>query len=243
MSWSEPRRAVLAALAAGLAACLAACGFTPLYAPGSPAAGMGGRVEVAVVEGAPGFAMREELTSRLGPATAATHRLDVTLALEQTGVALTQQDVTTRYNVTGTAGYALVPLAGGPPVASGTVRAITGYSAPEFGDRLGLREPRGAARRRAAAGGGARRPDRAAAGAVGRRLDVRGLHAERRDAPPSPSRTRHPPARRAAARPRAAEKRPPGGRSAAARARGPGGTAPPVCPFGSIAPAWRRAAS
>jgi LPS-assembly lipoprotein len=125
MSWSEPRRAVLAALA------LAACGFTPLYAPGTPAAGMGGRVEVAVVEGAPGFAMREELTARLGPATAPTHRLDVTLRLEQTGVALTEQDVTTRYNVTGTADYALVPLAGGPPAAQGTVRAITGYSAPE----------------------------------------------------------------------------------------------------------------
>ena len=77
---------------------------------------MGGRVEVAVVEGAPGFAMREELTGRLGPATAPTHRLDVTLRLEQTGVALTEQDVTTRYNVTGTADYALVPLAGGPPV-------------------------------------------------------------------------------------------------------------------------------
>ena len=55
----------------------------------------------------------------------------MTLRLEQTGVALTEQDVTTRYNVTGTADYALVPLAGGPPVASGTVRAITGYSAPE----------------------------------------------------------------------------------------------------------------
>ena len=44
----------------------------------------------------------------------------------------------------------------------------------------------------------------------------------------APSRTRHPPEKRAAARPRAAEKRPPGGRSAAARARGPGGTAPPA---------------
>ena len=44
----------------------------------------------------------------------------------------------------------------------------------------------------------------------------------------SPSRTRYPPATRAAARPRAAEKRPPGGRSAAARARGPGGTVQPA---------------
>ena len=129
MSWSERRRGLLAALAA--AALLAACGFTPLYAPGGPAAAMGGRIEVAVIEGAPGFAMREELTGRLGPATAPTHRLDVTLDLEQTGVALTQQDVTTRYNVTGTADYALVPLDGGPPVAGGTVRALTGYSTPE----------------------------------------------------------------------------------------------------------------
>ena len=46
--------------------------------------------------------------------------------------------------------------------------------------------------------------------------------------PAQPSRTRRPPAQRAAARPRAAEKRPPGGRSAAARARGPGGTAQPA---------------
>lgn len=110
---------------------VAACGFTPLYAPGAPASKMAGRVEVSIVEGAPGFALREELTGRLGPATTATHRLDVTLELEQTGVALTQQDVTTRYSVIGTATYTLVPLAGGPPATSGSVRAITGYSAPE----------------------------------------------------------------------------------------------------------------
>ena len=127
MSWSE-RRGVLAALGA---AALAACGFTPLYAPGAPAAAMTGRVEVAVIEGAPGFAMHEELTARLGPAAAPTHRLEVALRLEQTGVALTEQDVTTRYNVTGTADYRLVPLAGGAPAAGGPVRAITGYSAPE----------------------------------------------------------------------------------------------------------------
>lgn len=128
MSWCEPRRTLLAALAAGL---VSACGFTPLYAPGGPAASMAGRVEVSVVEGSAGFALTEQLTDRLGPATAPRYRLDVRLALEQTGVALTEQDVTTRYNVTGTADYALVPLAGGPAVAVGQVRAITGYSAPE----------------------------------------------------------------------------------------------------------------
>ena len=75
--------------------------------------------------------LREELTGRLGPPTGATHRLDVKLRLERTGVALTQQDVTTRYNVVGTATYKLVPLTGGPAVAAGEVRAITGFSAPE----------------------------------------------------------------------------------------------------------------
>ena len=56
--------------------------------------------------------------------------------------------------------------------------------------------------------------------------------------PASLSRTRHPPAKRAAARPRAAEKRPPGGRSAAARARGPGGTAQPARFFLKRRVAW-----
>ncbi len=131
MWWSEPgsRRAFLGGASASLL--LAACGFTPLYAPGAPASRMVGRVEVAVIDGAPGFALRERLTGRLGPADAAAYRLNVDLRLTRTGVALTQQDVTTRYNVTGTARYALVPLAGGPPVASGVVRTITGYSAPE----------------------------------------------------------------------------------------------------------------
>lgn len=128
MWWSDRRALLCAAAALPL---LAACGFTPLYAPGAPASRMAGRVEVGIVDGAPGFALREELTARLGPAAAPTHRLDLDLRLERSGVALTQQDVTTRYNVVGTATYTLVPLAGGPPAASGVVRSITGYSAPE----------------------------------------------------------------------------------------------------------------
>jgi LPS-assembly lipoprotein len=130
MWWSErrTRRAILRALA--LPPLLAACGFTPLYGTGAPAAAMAGRVDVAPMQGAAGFAMRERLTGRLGPATAPTHRLEVSLELTRAGVALTQENVTTRYNVTGVAEYRLVPLAGGPPVTSGTLRTVTGYSAP-----------------------------------------------------------------------------------------------------------------
>ena len=67
---------------------------------------MAGRVEWRRSSAAPGFALREELTGRLGPATAPTHRLEVDFDLEPTGVALTQENVTTRYNVVGIADYA-----------------------------------------------------------------------------------------------------------------------------------------
>jgi LPS-assembly lipoprotein len=128
MWWSDaaPRRAVLVF---GLAA-LAGCGFRPLYGEGSPAAEMLGRVAVEPLEGDAGFALRQRLVERLGPATAPTHRLEVDLDLEQEGVALTQEDVTTRFNVVGTAAFRLLPLAGGPPAAEGEVRSVTGYSAP-----------------------------------------------------------------------------------------------------------------
>ena len=89
------------------------------------------------------------------------------LRLTRTGVALTQQDVTTRFDVVGTATYTLVPLAGGPPAASGVVRSMTGYSAPAspgasaFAAQAALDD---AEERLAYAG----RRHRAAAGAVGR---------------------------------------------------------------------------
>ena len=122
------RRGILVALLG-----LAGCGFRPLYGEGTPAAAMTGRVEVAMLDGAPGFAMRERLTQRLGPPAAPTHRLETALTLNRTGVALTQENVTTRYDVTGVATYRLVPLAGGPPVAAGSVRTVTGYSATRMG--------------------------------------------------------------------------------------------------------------
>jgi LPS-assembly lipoprotein len=120
-----------AAFTAAAVLALAGCGFTPLYDSATPAAGMHGQVAVDVIDGGAGFVMRERLVSRLGPADAPTHRLVVGVEFETFGVALTTQSVTTRFNVVGRADYALVPLAGGPPVLVGDVRAITGYSSPD----------------------------------------------------------------------------------------------------------------
>jgi len=131
MSWSErpPRRALLAALLP--VAALAACGFTPLYGEGAPASRMAGRVEVPVIDGETGFTLRERLTASLGDPALADYRLEITLDLKRSGVALTKQDVTTRFDIVGTAAYRLVPTKGGTPVAAGVVRSVTGFSSPE----------------------------------------------------------------------------------------------------------------
>jgi LPS-assembly lipoprotein len=118
-------------LAGAIALGLAGCGFEPMYGEGAPAREMLGRIAVGPVEGAPAFEMRERLTERLGGDAESDFILDVDLDLRRTGVALTQQNVTTRFNIVGTADFTLSPVAGGEPVLTGQVRNITGYSAPD----------------------------------------------------------------------------------------------------------------
>lgn len=127
--WCSDRRGLLSLALAGLA--LAGCGFRPLYGEGSPAAAMRGRFVLETPDGQPGFEMRERLLERLGPADQPVYRLSVRLDLDTEGSALTQQDYTTRYDVSGMARYEVLPLAGGAPVLTGTVTSATAYSAPE----------------------------------------------------------------------------------------------------------------
>lgn len=129
MSWSDPvsRRGVL-----GLLALLpAGCGFQPLYGEGAPASRMAGRVDVGLIDGKAGFDLRERLVNRLGQPVDPAYHLTVTLTLTSTGTALTRENVTTRFDVSGLAEYTLTPIAGGPAVASGGVRSVTGFNAPD----------------------------------------------------------------------------------------------------------------
>ena len=134
------RRALLAAVPA----LLAACGFTPLYGPGAPAAAMAGpRRGRRRSRARPASRCASELTGRLGPATAPTHRLDVDASTSTAaGVALTQQDVTTRYDVIGTA-----DLHAGAARRRAAGRQRRGaldhrLQRARVRDRLGLRQPR-----------------------------------------------------------------------------------------------------
>lgn len=129
MSWSEAATRRLA-LAAGLASFLAACGFEPLYDPGGPAAALNGQVAVDVIPGAAGFSMRQRLIERLGAAQTPSYRLAVDLSLTQVGVAITEQDVTNRYDVIGVAEWRLYGPGSSAPVMAEETRYVTGYSAP-----------------------------------------------------------------------------------------------------------------
>ena len=109
---------------------LPGCGFTPLYGEGAPATALHGQIAVAPLDGTPGFALHERLTERLGDATAPRWRLVTSLEIESSGAALTRENVTTRFDVTGTADFTLTPVTGGLPVLTDSVRAVTSYSAP-----------------------------------------------------------------------------------------------------------------
>ena len=126
---ARPRRR-RAATAAAVALLLPGCGFSPLYGEGTPATALQGQIAVASIDGTPGFALHDRLTERLGEATAPRWRLVTTLDIESSGAALTKENITTRFDVTGTAAFTLVPAAGGPPVFTDSVRAVTSYSAP-----------------------------------------------------------------------------------------------------------------
>lgn len=121
----------LAGVTAG--AVLTGCGFRPLYGEGSPAAAMSGRLAIAPIDGAAGFALRGHLVARLGDAADASHRLDVRLILAEEGMAITRENVTTRFNVVGRAEYAVTSTDGatdGKVATQGVVNALTSYSAP-----------------------------------------------------------------------------------------------------------------
>lgn len=126
----RPLSVRVATVGAALALLLQGCGFTPLYGEGTPAAALHGQIAVAPLDGTPGFALHERLTEQLGDATTPRWRLATKLEIESSSAALTQENVTTRFDVTGTADFTVTPAAGGLPVLSGRVRTITSYSAP-----------------------------------------------------------------------------------------------------------------
>ncbi len=110
---------------------LAGCGFEPLYGEGTAAELGQGRIAVGPLEGFAGYDCRQRLVRLLGEAENPTHLLEVNLAIDVESVALTQDNIQTRYRVVGDAGYTLRPLSGSGEILRGRTGALSGYSSPD----------------------------------------------------------------------------------------------------------------
>ena len=120
---------VLFALAAALA--LSACGLQPMYAGGAGGAVAQGlaAVDVAPIEGKPGWLVRNALTDRLGAgnrANGARYRLDVRLDDNLEGLGLLSDDTVARERRTLRARYQLVELSSGTIVLDATAGSDAG---------------------------------------------------------------------------------------------------------------------
>lgn len=123
---SGPRRR---ALMLGLAAALAGCGFTPVYAPGGAGAKLDGAVTVITPETNDGFAIRQRLQDRLGAPSTPRYSLTVTLATNETRVAVTRSQDTRRFNVLGRVRYSLTAMEDSQILVEGEYDSFTSYAA------------------------------------------------------------------------------------------------------------------
>ena len=110
---------------------LSACGLQPMYAGGAGGAVAQGlaAVEVAPIEGKPGWLVRNALTDRLGAgqrAGGARYRLDVRLDDNLEGLGLLSDDTVARERRTLRARYQLIELSSGTIVLDATAGSDAG---------------------------------------------------------------------------------------------------------------------
>jgi len=86
-------------------------------------------ISVSEIDGLMGFEMRRALEDRLGLAQAPRYRLAVKPDVVSEGLAITQDNATTRYNLTGKASFTITRMGTATPVLDETVQAFTAYSA------------------------------------------------------------------------------------------------------------------
>lgn len=122
MSWSR-RSLLLGALATG------ACGFTPAFGPNGAASRLQGRVQVAEPDTRDGFLLTRRIEDRLGRATTPRYLLDTDMSVTQERMAVTQDNITTRFNLIGRLGYRLRDADTSEVLTEGRIDSFTGYSA------------------------------------------------------------------------------------------------------------------
>ena len=128
--WSSDRRGVMLGVVGLALTALAACGYQPVEAPGGPASGLGGQIQVAAPLDEKQYAFVQEAEARLGPPPRRPrYRLDYTITSDEVPIGTTPDQVTTRYNVIGKIDWTLLTLDTGAVATSGGFQTFTSYAA------------------------------------------------------------------------------------------------------------------
>ena len=122
--WSFSRRSFLVSAAA-----LAGCSFTPVYGPNGVGNSLYGLIEVESPTTTNTYNLVSYLEDRLGRGSSAKYGLTYAVSTSQQGLAVTESQTTVRYNVLGDLSFALRELSSSNVVSTGTVTAMTAYSA------------------------------------------------------------------------------------------------------------------
>ena len=108
---------------------LAACGFSPVYAPGSAAMAIRGRVRPDDPADRLAHAFVARFEARMGRADGAPWALGYKITTREVATGLNPDNVATRIILQGAADWSVRPAAGGDPVLNGRVESFTAFSA------------------------------------------------------------------------------------------------------------------
>ncbi len=88
-----------------------------------------GRTAIPAPDSRQSYELVKELEQRLGRSANPDYDLGLTLTVTENRLAVTSDNVTTRFDVVGDLDYSLTDLVSGDVMGSGTVTSYTGYSA------------------------------------------------------------------------------------------------------------------
>lgn len=110
------------------AAALAGCGFAPAYGPSGPASKLQSSIAVDAPDTRDEQLLVQRLETRLGRAAQERYQLGHDLTFVEERMAVSADNITTRFNIVGSVTYALRDAATGQVLTSGKVNSFTGYS-------------------------------------------------------------------------------------------------------------------
>lgn len=127
--WLSDRRTFLTGLGGLGALALGGCGFTPAYGPNGAANRLQGSVLVDAPVNRDDYLLVQQLEDRLGRGDNGRYALGYTYVVVEERMAITADNITTRFNLVGRVSYALRDRATDAVLIQGGANSFTGYSA------------------------------------------------------------------------------------------------------------------